>query len=213
MCFTIKITADALKLENRFGVPAKNLPEPKRNQVRGFDHPVLPIVLENAIVPCRWGLIPSWVKTREEALEMQNKTLNARSETAMEKASFRQAVLSRRCIVPVDSFFETQHRGKTKVPFEIFPTQDEFLALAGIWETWISPQTQTPVSGFSILTCQANELMAEIHNTKLRMPVVIHPDQIKTWLNPNLSHYKIDQLTQPYPVSWLRAESELNMLF
>lgn len=154
-------------------------------------------------------MIPSWVKTRDEALIHRNKTLNAKSETVFERASFKQAILRRRCIVPVEAFYETQHRGKTKVPFEIRPASDDFFSLAGIWETWISPQTKTPVSGFSILTCEANQLMAEIHNTKLRMPVILGRDSERTWVDPRLTQSQIVELMKPCPVDWLQATPEL----
>lgn len=214
MCFTVKITQDALKLENRYGAPlAPNALPTGKAKLSGFEHPRMPVLVGEQFYAMQWGLIPEWVKDRDSALEIRTKTLNARGESAFEKPSFREAVRKRRLIVPVESFYEWKHEGKAKAPFEIFPTLEPFLSLAGIWETWISPQTRTPVSTFSILTCDANPLMAEIHNTKRRMPVVVHPDSISEWLRPDLPESRIREFLEPYPDSWLRADCLVNRLF
>jgi putative SOS response-associated peptidase YedK len=208
MCFTVKMTADALRLEQRYGVKAnpKTVGPAGTGRRNAFEHPYLPMVLQDSIQMGRWGLIPEWVKDREQALEIQNKTLNARAETALNKASFHKALRQRRCIVPVESFFEWEHRGKTKVPYEISSALEEFLSLAGIWEVWTAPESKKPVVTLSLLTCEANPLMAKIHNTKLRMPVVIAPETIPQWLDPTLPEGMIQELLQPYPDAWLRAE-------
>lgn len=206
MCFSIKITADALSLANRYQVPlAPNVSLRGKTRVQGFEHPQVPVVLPHAIEMRRWGLIPAWVRGREHALEFQNKTLNARVESVFEKASFAEAIRHRRCLVPVQAFYEWKHQGKLRIPYEILPAQDEFLSLAGIWETWISPQTQTAVAGFSILTCAANPLMAQIHNSKLRMPLVIGPQDQDLWLDAKTAPTDLLPLMQAYPDHWLHA--------
>lgn len=207
MCFNVKMTADSLKLENRYGVKAQlAFDGAGEGMIKGFDHPSMAVLNSNGLSRARWGLIPAWTADRSAALQIQNQTLNAKVETVFDKPSFSRAIHKGRCIVPVQSFYEWQHQGRHKIPFEILATQDEFLSLAGICETWISPQTQTPVHSFSILTCAANELMSTIHNTKKRMPLIIAPDQIDPWLSPDLSLEQIQQLMQPYPDHWLRAQ-------
>jgi putative SOS response-associated peptidase YedK len=212
MCFNTKMTLDALSLEEVFDVPANSqtFQQSTESNLSGFDHPQMPIVLNDSIEMCRWGLIPSWVKDRESALKIQNQTLNARSESVFEKPSFKEAILSRRCIIPVESFFETQHQGKVKVPFEIFPSKGKVLSLAGIWEIWTSPESQTPTAGFSILTCPANDVMAKIHNTKKRMPVILELAQISQWLNPKLNAQAISEFLNPSPNEALTAKTMVN---
>ena len=215
MCFTVKITADALKLENRykFKAQANTLQFKGGEKLSGFAHPQLPILIDGTIQLARWGLIPYWTKDREAALSLQNQTLNARIETIHEKASFKKAIASQRCILPVNAFYETQHRGKEKVPFLLHPNQDEFFHIAGIWDTWISPQSKTTVNTFSIVTCEANPLMAEIHNTKKRMPLLLGNNQWEDWLKPQFNIDEFIHQTLPIPDERLRSECLVNLLF
>lgn len=209
MCFNTKMTLDSLALEEEYDTPvnSKTFKKSDSQILSGFDHPQMPVVLHNSIEMCRWGLIPEWIKERDKALQIQNQTLNAKSETVFEKASFKKAIIERRCIIPVESFFETQHQGKIKVPYEILPKHGKVLSLAGIWELWTSPQTNTTVAGFSILTCAANQVMAKIHNTKERMPVILKSDQIQQWLSPSLSASEIKPMLQACDNDFLKPVS------
>jgi putative SOS response-associated peptidase YedK len=208
MCYNVKATAKANKLAERYGVhqDIDNAIHAVQEKLSGFDHPELAVVIQGSLTHMRWGLIPAWVKTREDALEIQNHTLNARSETAFGKPSFRDAILSRRCVVPVDAFYEWQHHGKDKIPYQIIPSREPYLSLAGIWETWKSPHSHTPVNSFSILTCTANPLMAQIHNSNLRMPVILSYETVSEWIAPELPVSRIQELAVPCPDEWILAE-------
>jgi putative SOS response-associated peptidase YedK len=209
MCFTVKQTAKAKKYAEKYGVKQSEFDEVVREvseKLNAFDHPMLQVLCNNEVKPLRWGLIPAWVKSREDAQKFQNQTLNAKAETAFEKPSFKDAIRSRRCISPVDAFYEWQHVGKGTIPFIIKPRNDELLSLAGIWETWISPLSKTPVVGFSILTCAANPTMSLIHNTKRRMPVILSSESVQEWLSLDLPEALIKRLTVPCPDEWLVAE-------
>ncbi|MBI1258980.1 MAG: hypothetical protein GC204_16030 [Chloroflexi bacterium] len=125
----------------------------------------------------KWGLVPSWAK--EEAIG--NKMINARADGIAEKPSFRNAFKRRRCIVPASGFYEWQKgEGKTKTPMYIHLKNQEVFALAGLWEVWNSPHGDE-VHSFTIITTDANEFMAPIHN---RMPVILHPSDYDLWLEP-----------------------------
>ena len=125
----------------------------------------------------KWGLVPSWAK--EEAIG--NKMINARADGIAEKPSFRNAFKRRRCIVPASGFYEWQKgEGKTKTPMYIHLKDQEVFALAGLWEVWNSPQGDE-VHTFTIITTDANEFMAPIHN---RMPVILHKQDYDLWLDP-----------------------------
>lgn len=154
--------------------------------VSGFAHPYLPIVTEEKIQAMQWGLVPSWVKDEDTAKKLRMQTLNAQSETVDSKPSFRSAVKAGRMgILPVKGFFEWQHHENgNKYPYFIYPTHNRFFYLATIFETWLNPTTQAPISSFSILTTAANERMQIIHNTKQRMPLILETEAAKQWIDP-----------------------------
>ena len=96
---------------------------------------------------------------------------------------FRAAYAKRRCLVPVDSFFEWAKRADKgpKQPYAIGMKSGEPFALAGIWESWRRPQTEEIVRTFCVITTAANALLAGIHD---RMPVILAPDAFDRWLSP-----------------------------
>ena len=139
----------------------------------------------------KWGLIPSWSKDAKIA----GHTINARSETVAEKPAFRHAIKYKRCIVPVNGFYEWSHTGATKRPYFIHPADNVPMSLAGIWEQWKGPDGD--METFSILTTSANKLVSQLHD---RMPVILSPDKHALWLNRNMhdAHALVD-LYSPYP--------------
>jgi putative SOS response-associated peptidase YedK len=146
----------------------------------------------------RWGLVPSWAKDPK----IGNRLINARSETAAEKPSFRTAFSRRRCLVPADGFYEWQRSGKTKQPFCIRLVDDRPFAFAGLWEHWQDP-AGIELESCTLLTTTANDLLAPIHD---RMPVILRPADYQRWLDPVLQ--KVDPLLPlmaPFPASEMRA--------
>jgi putative SOS response-associated peptidase YedK len=127
----------------------------------------------------RWGLLPSWAKDRKMAWKM----INARAETVTTAPAFKKAFEKRRCLLPVDGFFEWKKVGKEKRPYMIAMADGEAFTLAGLWENWKDPDTGEWVRTFTIVTTDANELVAQLHD---RMPVVIGPEDRERWLKgPN----------------------------
>ncbi|MEO5694600.1 MAG: SOS response-associated peptidase [Usitatibacter sp.] len=126
------------------------------------------------IAMLRWGLVPAWAKE----LKVGTSMINARSEGIEAKPSFREAVKARRCIVPATGFFEWQGEPGRKQPFAITVPGHELLAFAGLWERW-QPKDGEPVETFTIVTTEANESVARIHD---RMPVILPLDAVDTWL-------------------------------
>jgi hypothetical protein len=136
----------------------------------------------------RWGLLPSWAKDRKLAWKM----INARAETVTTAAAFKKAFEKRRCLLPVDGFFEWKKVGKEKRPYMIAMADGEAFTLAGLWENWKDPDSGEWVRTFTIITTDANELVAQLHD---RMPVVIAPEDRERWLKgPNPK-----ELLKPYP--------------
>ncbi len=127
--------------------------------------------------PRRWGLVPHWAKDPE----IGNRLINARSETAAEKPSFRAAFRQRRCIVPADGFYEWgRGAGSRRAPHWFQPEAGGVLAIAGLWEHWNSPRGDI-LETFTLLTTEANECVSSVHG---RMPVLLQAHHYEAWLDP-----------------------------
>ena len=139
-----------------------------------------------------WGLIPGWVKEANGG----RKPINARAETVASLPSFCDAYERRRCLLPIDNFFEWKAiKGATeKQPFAIGMRNAQPFAPAAIWENWRRPGTDDWVRTFCVITTTANELVADIHD---RMPVVIPPESYDRWLG-TLDPNPLDLLA-PFP--------------
>jgi putative SOS response-associated peptidase YedK len=107
--------------------------------------------------------------------------INARVETAYVKGTFAESIRHRRCVVPVDGFYEWRQAGPAREPFLIHRPDGAPLALAGIWRT--SQSGAGPVDCFTILTTEPNELMRPIHD---RMPVILDRAATQLWLDASL---------------------------
>jgi putative SOS response-associated peptidase YedK len=144
----------------------------------------VPVIRQNPKEPrrelslMRWGLIPSWAKDPFGSAKM----INARSETAGIKPAFRDALKSRRCLIPADGFYEWKRTGKPKQPYCFEVNDGELFAFAGIWERWKDPNGKA-VETCSILTTTPNAVTSPVHD---RMPVILDPDAYDLWLDPGM---------------------------
>jgi putative SOS response-associated peptidase YedK len=142
----------------------------------------------------RWGLVPYWAKDIKTGFS----TINAMAETVATKPVFREAFRRRRCLVPLDNFYEWQAVGTGKQPYAIALADGGTMALAGLWETWRSPAGET-VRSFTIITTTPNELCAPIHN---RMPVILAPAAWHVWLGElPADAAELMGLLAPYPAA------------
>jgi putative SOS response-associated peptidase YedK len=153
---------------------------PRYNGSPGQEHWVIrqnPKTGERTLDQLRWGLIPHWIQEANGG----RKPINAKSETIRSLPSVRDGYTRRRCLLPIDNFFEWKAilGEKAKQPYAIGLKSGEPFALAAIWESWHPPQVDDWLRTFCIITCPANELMAEIHD---RMPVIIPPEAYDRWL-------------------------------
>ena len=156
----------------------------------------------NKLGKLHWGLVPSWAKD----LSATGKLINARIETVAEKPSFKNAFKKRRCIILADGFYEWQKTEKTKQPWYFRLPSGKPFGFAGLWEVWKSGEGQK-YSSCTILTTLASVSVKHVHD---RMPVILRPDIISDWLNPNshdvnqlkeiLNDGKMENLTG-YPVT------------
>lgn len=183
MCFFSKQTKDAQSLENRFKAKIENPEYFQKGDFNGFTHPICPIVSNDKVEIfqfAQWGLIPDWSKDKS----LQNSTLNAKIETIHLKPSFKNYI-SKRCMIPADGFYEWQWldlKGKQKQKYLLHLPDDDLFAFAGLWNEWHDYLTGESIQTYTILTTEANVLMSKIHNSKKRMPVIIHPKSEKEWL-------------------------------
>jgi putative SOS response-associated peptidase YedK len=134
---------------------------------------------ERSLDLIKWGLIPHWCND----LKGGRKPINAKAETVAKLPMFRDAYSERRCIVPVDSFFEWRaiKGAGAKQPYAIPMKDGSPFGLAGLWENWRNPSTGEWERSFAIITVPSNELVGQIHD---RMPAILHPASYDRWLTP-----------------------------
>jgi putative SOS response-associated peptidase YedK len=138
----------------------------------------------------RWGLVPSWSRGPKAGL-----LVNARCETIASKPAFRSAFKSRRCLVPVDGYYEWKAEGGTKVPHYFHHADGNLFALAGLWERWESDGQV--LESVAIITTQANELARPVHD---RMPAILPADAQAMWLDPRVKDEEwLADLLLPFP--------------
>jgi putative SOS response-associated peptidase YedK len=148
--------------------------------------------------------VPRWAKDPSGA----NRMINLRAETVREKKGWKSSLARKRCIIPIDGFYEWQDQGKgqRKQPFYITSRDFSPLALAGLWATWRDPSADKDGDGDELWTCtilttSANHLMQSVHH---RMPVILPPEAWDTWLDPeNTDTEELAKLLEPAPEEML----------
>jgi putative SOS response-associated peptidase YedK len=209
MCYHNSIHKNSKAIEQKYkaAFPSDAVFEPIFHG-NGFDFLKWPAIVNEGgskIKLFHWGLVPFWVKSLEDAKKIRAYNLNAKSETVFEKPSFKAAIQSRRCIIPSTGFFEWQTINKKKIPYFIYPANGAFFSLAGIYEEWADRETGELVNTFSILTTNANALMAEIHNEKKRMPLILPFQEEDNWLKENISKEEISHIMKPFDEKMMMA--------
>jgi len=178
--------------------------------VNGFDNPAMPVITDkqpDEIQFFHWGIIPKWVKDKETADKIRNNTLNAKAETIFEKASFKDSIKNKRCLILCSGFFEWQKIKGKKYPYYISLKDDEVFVFGGIWSSWTDKETGEIFNTYSVITVEANEIVGEIHNTKKRMPLILEPEDASKWIDKNLSDSEITDLMKPFDSSKMKAHT------
>jgi putative SOS response-associated peptidase YedK len=205
MCgrYTLTVTLEELMVRYMIGETMVPFHRPKYNVAPSQQ--VLAIINDghnNRLGELKWGLIPPWADDPKIGFMM----INARAETAASKPAFQKPLRRKRCLIPADGFYEWQTTARGKQPMRIALKSRALFSMAGLYETWISPDG-TKINSCTILTTTPNELVAQIHD---RMPVILRPEDEPLWLNrmisepdalvPLLRQYNPDEL-EAYPVS------------
>jgi putative SOS response-associated peptidase YedK len=195
MCGRYRLSRRKQLIEEYFETASSDVEWPPRYNIAPTQ--TVPIVRQHAtqsvrqLSMVRWGLIPSWSDDAFSAAKM----INARSESAATLPAFRDAMKSRRCVIPADGFYEWKRNGKIKQPFCFEIDDGKLFAFAGIWERWQDPTGQW-IKSCSILTTAANAVMAPVHD---RMPVILDPDDYDLWLDPGMKDATVvSELLKPY---------------
>jgi len=202
MCGRFTLTEDGQILMDQLRLPM--LPEDYRVRYNiAPGQPVLNVFMTSTgrrAAMFRWGLVPSWAKDDRIGYKM----INARSESALEKPSFKRAFEKRRSIIPADSFYEWRREGNKKTPMRILLKSRRVFVFAGLWEAWRPPGSTGDERLFTctILTTEANDLVRPVHD---RMPVILAPEDVDTWLDPDVPPEAAAQLCKPYPAEEMEA--------
>jgi putative SOS response-associated peptidase YedK len=164
----------------------------------------VPVIRQHPKKPIRdlslmkWGLVPSWAKNPSGTASM----INARSETAHQKPAFRDALKSRRCLIPADGFYEWLRTPKAKQPYCFEVNGGELFAFAGLWDGWKDPNGNW-IRTCSILTTTPNAVTSAVHD---RMPVILNPDNYDLWLDPGMQNVAaVSELLKPFDARLMRC--------
>jgi len=210
MCGRYSLFTDADELAARFGAEFGGH-EPTYNCAPSEELPVVTSDTPERARWLEWGLTPSWA---DERLGL----INARAETVRDKPAFADAYETRRCLVPADGFYEWVEENGTNQPYRVAFEDDRPFAMAGLYERFTPPTTQTglgdfggdasteeeTVESFTVVTTEPNDLVADLHH---RMAVILDPADEETWLHGSpeaaadlLEPHSAGEMTA-YPVS------------
>lgn len=211
MCFTVNVNLIKEEIEERYGVnfPGKYRYEPSY-YYHAFGLPDLPAICSGdqaSVRLLKWGLVPSWTETDADAEEIRLKTFNARAESIDRKPSYSSSFKSKRCIIPVRGFYEWQHTANGKIPWYIYGSDDEIISLAGLYSEWVQSSTGELLSTFTVITTDANKMMAEIHNSKKRMPVILSGQDEKKWIDLSVPPSEALSMLKPSREELLKAHT------
>jgi putative SOS response-associated peptidase YedK len=199
MCGRARLSSDVSEIKVAFRIPPErpapnfaaswNVAPTDPLPVVGYD----PKKQQRGLSVMRWGLVPFWAKD----IKVGFANINAKAEGIEKKPAFREAFRQRRCLVPVDNFYEWQKTATGKQPYAIGLKDGGLMALAGLWENWRDPSSGERVRSFAIVTTEPNELCADLHN---RMPVVLAPEAWPPWLGEEpADEAQLKSLLVPYP--------------
>jgi len=175
MCGRFVLNADGQVIQQAFDLSTTPEVQPRYNIAP--TQPVAVITNENPkeLTHHRWGLIPSWAKDPS----IGSKMINARSETAHEKPSFRTALKRRRCLIPATGFYEWAKRDNVKAPYYVHVSDHALFAFAGLWEVWTGKDGEE-LRTCTILTTEPNDLLKNYHH---RMAVILDKADYDLWLS------------------------------
>ncbi|MEN9714347.1 MAG: hypothetical protein RLZZ164_1011 [Actinomycetota bacterium] len=142
--------------------------------------------LHREIYSARWGLVPRWSK---DGPANSSPLINGRIESILEKPSFKESVIRRRCVIPASGYFEWHVAADgSKHPYYISAGPDGMLALAGLYEWWRDPSKadNDPSRWLLSATTLTKHTAPELEHIHDRNPVLLSADTIDAWLDPHV---------------------------
>jgi putative SOS response-associated peptidase YedK len=210
MCYTVNNNNSAKKVGDKLKKPVSDKQVKMSNFMTGFAHPSMYIVKQESpdfVDVAKWGLVPSFISDETKAKDYFVNTLNAKAETIFEKVSFKKSILPRRCIIPVSGFFEWRDINKAKYPYYIGVKNEDVFCIGGIYDTWVNKSTGEINTTFSMVTTEANSLMAKIHNLKLRQPLILDSANAERWIKNDLTQGEVIDLMKPMSEDHMKAHT------
>ena len=198
MCGRARLSSDVSEIKLVFSIPPERPPPNFAASWNVAPTDSLPVVRydaragERSLEVMRWGLVPFWAKD----IKVGFSNINAKAEGVDTRPAFREAFQRRRCLVPLDNFYEWKKLGKDRQPYAVALADRRLMAMAGLWESWRSPAGER-LRSFAIVTTAANELLAPVHD---RMPVILGPENWPLWLGEAPANpARLKALLVPYP--------------
>jgi putative SOS response-associated peptidase YedK len=179
MCGRYDLSDSPAAIRAKFGVPAVPQFAPNAEWRPTDSAPIVRLAADGAreCLLARWGLVPGWAPD----LKFGTRCINARAETVATLPAFRSAYRRRRCLVPVNAFFEWNGEKGHRLKWRIALRDEPLFALAGLWEWWQDRGGGEGVNSYTIVTCAANAAIAPLHD---RMPVILREADYGRWLEP-----------------------------
>lgn len=200
MCGRFTLTLEPGELQELLDLgPFVHIVQPRYNIAPTQPVPIVKDPETRGVELYQWGLVPFWSKD----IKIGARLINARSETVAEKPAFRAAFKYRRCLLLADGFYEwkKEAQSNTKTPYLFKLKDDGPFTFAGLYEHWQSPEGGE-LHTCTILTCEPNELVGQVHN---RMPVMLDAEARWQWLNPALDRKSLMPLLTPYPAEAMKG--------
>jgi putative SOS response-associated peptidase YedK len=200
MCGRYTVAVDPQLLAERFHV---TLPEDfaPRFNVAPTDS-VLALTERSAgreLMVARWGLVPHWAKDAKAGARM----INARAETLAERSAYRSLLAKNRCLILADGFYEWRlDPDGRKRPVRYALDDGSPFGFAGLWTSWRDPESGESLRTCTIITTDANALVAPVHD---RMPVILPRGVEDEWLDRDVPPAAAVQLLLPYPSEQMTA--------
>jgi len=176
MCYQVRTDFSDIDVRNIKEFAITKVEQEFQPRLNVFPRQLIPVIVPPSRILdlYRWGLIPAWAKD----IKIGDKLANARAETLIEKPSFRESFLSKRCLVLASGFYEWD---KKKHQYFIQLKSQKIFAFAGLWNQW-KDEKNSIIKSCTIITCEPNESIGKIHN---RMPAILNPQEYDKWLNSN----------------------------
>ena len=202
MCYSTALRKQREKIEQRLfnQIPAKFPSDAEfvpYFHLNGFTYGNIQIIKMDEpeiIHQAKWGLIPDWAVHNPEVFRKKSNTLNARSESIFEKASYKESAHEKRCLILSDGFFEPHHENGKAIPYFCYQPSTEYsngdlFLYAGLYN-----ELEGDTYSATILTTEANDFFSEVHNKKKRMPLVLDETFYEDWLDNGTNPQTINEI-------------------